>query len=77
MSGRKRNNAANLTTIPLGNGKRGAYIVVGVDLRTGAPWWSHHGLKLTRADAHAMAARQLALRFVRPYAVVKVVLKKG
>jgi hypothetical protein len=77
MSGGKRNTAVNLTTIPMGNGRRGAYIVAGVDLKTGASWWSHHGLKLTREEAHAMAARQLALRFLRPFAVVRVTLKPG
>jgi hypothetical protein len=75
MSGGKRNNALSLTTISMGNGKRGAYVVVGLVLGTNAPWCSHHGLKLTRAEAHAMAARQLTLRFVRPFAVVKVALK--
>jgi hypothetical protein len=47
MSGGKRNTAVNLTTIPMGNGRRGAYIVAGVDLKTGASWWSHHGRRRT------------------------------
>ena len=56
----------SLTTVRMSDGRSGAYVVVGVDLRTGAAWWSHHELKLTRAEAHAMAARQVELPFVRP-----------
>lgn len=65
----------SLATLPMGNGRRGAYMVVALNLKTGSPWHSHHGLRLTREEAHAMAARQRALPFVQPYAVIKVVLK--